>query len=174
MKMVKSLLLGSAAGLVAVSVGQAADLPVKTKPVQYVKVCSLYGAGFYYMPGTDICLKIGGYVRAETTYHSNGNFAAGPTGGDVNNRTTNEFVMRARAYSTADARETAWGTARALCCRRCCHHRRRQRTDSIYSRLQPRLHSMGGNNRWYHPVVLGLHELRCGLLPCLLAELRYR
>ena len=114
MKMVKSLLLGSAAGLVAVSAGQAADLPVKAKPVQYVKVCSLYGAGFYYMPGTDICLKIGGYVRAETTYHSNGNFAAGPTAGDVNNRTTNEFVMRARAYITADAREqTAWGTARA-------------------------------------------------------------
>jgi hypothetical protein len=28
--------------------------------------------------------------------------------------TTNEFVMRARAYITADAREqTAWGTARA-------------------------------------------------------------
>jgi hypothetical protein len=114
MKMVKSLLLGSAAGLVAVSVGQAADLPVKAKPIEYVKVCSLYGAGFYYMPGTDICLKIGGYVRAETTYHSNGNFGQGPTAGDVNNRTTNEFVMRARAYITADAREqTAWGTARA-------------------------------------------------------------
>jgi Porin subfamily len=114
MKMVKSLLLGSAAGLVAVSAGQAADLPVKAKPIEYVKVCSLYGAGFYYMPGTDICLKIGGYARAETTYHSNGNFSAGPTGGDVNNRTTNEFVMRARAYITADAREqTAWGTARA-------------------------------------------------------------
>ena len=114
MKMVKSLLLGSAAGLVAVSAGQAADLPVKAKPVEYVKVCSLYGAGFYYMPGTDICLKIGGYARAETTYHSNGNFAGGPTAGDVNNRTTSEFVMRARAYITADAREqTAWGTARA-------------------------------------------------------------
>jgi hypothetical protein len=66
------------------------------------------------MPGTDICLKIGGYVRAETTYHSNGNFAGGPTTGDVNNRTTSEWVMRARAYITADAREqTAWGTARA-------------------------------------------------------------
>src|SRR6516225_6612209 len=115
MKMVKSLLLlRSAAGLVAVSAGQAADLPVKAKPVEYVKVCSLYGAGFYYMPGTDICLKIGGYVRAETTYHSNGNFAAGPTSGEVFNRTSNEFVMRARAYITADAREqTAWGTARA-------------------------------------------------------------
>jgi hypothetical protein len=114
MKMVKSLLLSSAAGLVAVSAGQAADLPVKAKPVEYVKVCSLYGAGFYYMPGTDICLKIGGYVRAETTYHSNGNSSPGPLAGNVNNRTTNEWFMRARAYITADAREqTAWGTARA-------------------------------------------------------------
>jgi hypothetical protein len=113
-KMLKSLLLGSAAGLVAVSAGQAADLPVKAKPVEYVKVCSLYGAGFYYMPGTDICLKIGGYVRAETTYFSNGNFAAGPVQGNDNNRITSNMVMRARAYITADAREqTAFGTARA-------------------------------------------------------------
>jgi Porin subfamily len=112
-KLVKSLLLGSAAALAAVTAGEAADLPVKAKPVEYVKVCSLYGAGFYYMPGTDICLKIGGYVRAETTYHSNGNFAGGPTAGDVNNRTTSEFVMRARAYITADSREqTAFGAAR--------------------------------------------------------------
>src|SRR5262249_27146390 len=104
MKMVKSLLLGSAAGLVAVSAGQAADLPVKAKPVEYVKVCSLYGAGFYYMPGTDMCIKIGGYVRAEAGYHTNGS---------ANVRTTNELVFRARGYITADAREqTAWGTAR--------------------------------------------------------------
>src|SRR5665647_2763532 len=52
MKMVKSLLLGTAAGLVAMTGAQAADLPVKAKPVQYVKICSLYGAGFYYIPGT--------------------------------------------------------------------------------------------------------------------------
>ncbi len=38
MKMVKSLLLGSAAGLAAVTAGQAADLPVKAKPVEYVKI----------------------------------------------------------------------------------------------------------------------------------------
>jgi hypothetical protein len=114
MKMVKSLLLGSAAGLVAVTAGQAADLPVKAKPVEYVKVCSLYGAGFYYMPGTDICLKIGGYVRAELTWGSNGNMAQGPVQGDFNLRTTSNFAMRARAYITADAREqTAFGTARA-------------------------------------------------------------
>ena len=72
MKMVKSLLLGSAAGLVAVAGAQAADLPVKAKPVQYVKICSLYGAGFYYIPGTDTCLKVGGYVRAETNIQMGG------------------------------------------------------------------------------------------------------
>jgi O-glycosyl hydrolase len=44
MKMVKSLLLGSAAGLVAMAGAQAADLSVKAKPVQYVKVCSLNDA----------------------------------------------------------------------------------------------------------------------------------
>ena len=80
MKMVKSLLLGSAAGLVAVTAGQAADLPVKARPVQYVKVCSLYGAGFYYMPGTDMCLKIGGWVRAEVTHSINGTSTTGLSG----------------------------------------------------------------------------------------------
>src|SRR5271155_1100944 len=113
MKMVKSLLLGSAAGLVAVTAGQAADLPVKAKPVEYVKICSLYGAGFYYMPGTDMCIKIGGYVRAEVTDYSNGNMTQGPVQGNINSRATSNFTMRARAYITADAREqTAYGTAR--------------------------------------------------------------
>ena len=52
---------------------QAADLPVKAKPVQYVKICTLYGVGFYYIPGTDMCIKIGGWVRAEYHYGDNGN-----------------------------------------------------------------------------------------------------
>jgi hypothetical protein len=46
MKMVKSLILGSAAGLLAMSGAQAAGLPVKAKAVEYVRICSLYGAGF--------------------------------------------------------------------------------------------------------------------------------
>ena len=75
MKMVKSLLLGTAAGLVAMTGAQAADLPVKAKPVQYVKICSLYGAGFYYIPGTDTCIKIGGFVRAEVNFNAGGSFA---------------------------------------------------------------------------------------------------
>ena len=33
--------------------------------MQYVKICNLYGDGFYYIPGTNICLKLGGYVRAQ-------------------------------------------------------------------------------------------------------------
>ena len=65
MKMVKSLILGSAAGLLAMGGAQAADLPVKAKAVEYVKICSLYGAGFYYIPGTDTCIKLGGYLRAD-------------------------------------------------------------------------------------------------------------
>ncbi|MGA8974662.1 MAG: porin, partial [Pseudolabrys sp.] len=87
MKMVKSLLLGSAAGLVAVAGAQAADLPVKAAPVQYVKICSLYGVGFYYIPGTDMCIKIGGWVRAEAAWHTN-NSSIGTFVQDLNNRGT--------------------------------------------------------------------------------------
>jgi hypothetical protein len=60
MKMVKSLVLGSAAALAVMGGAQAADLPVKAKAVEYVRICSLYGAGFYYIPGTDTCIKLGG------------------------------------------------------------------------------------------------------------------
>ena len=74
MKMVKSLILGSAAGLVAMSGAQAADLPVKAKAVEYVRICSLYGAGFYYIPGTDTCIKLGGYLRADTTFNGSGDY----------------------------------------------------------------------------------------------------
>jgi porin-like protein len=113
MKMVKGLLLGSAAGLVAVAGAQAADLPVKAKPVQYVKICSLYGVGFYYIPGTDMCLKMGGWVRAEYTYGANGNIAWGWANNNANDRTTNNSTWRARGYITADARnQTEYGTVR--------------------------------------------------------------
>src|SRR5437763_7374851 len=71
MKMVKSLLLGGAAGLVAVASAQAADLPVKAKAVEYVKICTLYGEGFFYIPGTDTCLKIGGWVRGDFYFNQN-------------------------------------------------------------------------------------------------------
>ncbi len=46
--------------------------------MQYVKICSLYGDGFYYIPGTDICLKLGGYVRAQFYYNYGQNATASP------------------------------------------------------------------------------------------------
>ena len=99
MKMVKSLLLGSAAGLVAVVGAQAADLPVKAKPVQYVKICSLYGAGFYYIPGSDICLKIGGYVRADYGWNVTGARTAHYTGAaGAQDRTVSPYSTRHRAH----------------------------------------------------------------------------
>src|SRR5215212_8415146 len=69
MKLIKSLFLGSVAGLAAVAGAQAADLPVKkAAAVEYVRVCSTYGAGFFYIPGTETCLRVGGRVRAEYLY----------------------------------------------------------------------------------------------------------
>jgi hypothetical protein len=113
MKDLRTLLLGSAASLVAVTAGHAADLPVKAKPIEYVKVCSLYGAGFYYMPGTDLCIKIGGWVRIAAGYGVNGNETGGQLNKNLNNRATSNEVFRVRGYITADVRnQTEYGTVR--------------------------------------------------------------
>jgi hypothetical protein len=95
---------------------QAADLPVKAKPVQYVKICSLYGAGFYYIPGTDTCLKIGGWVRQYLGVNANGNLTNGALGTlNVNTRADNNgWTWKSRGYITADARtQTEFGTLRS-------------------------------------------------------------
>ena len=114
MKMVKSLLLGSAAGLVAVAGAQAADLPVKAKPVQYVKICSLYGVGFYYVPGTDMCIKVGGWARFEVGYGYNGSFTTEFYFNNVDNRSTNNNNWRVKGVATFDARSpTEYGTVRS-------------------------------------------------------------
>ncbi|MDX3927367.1 MAG: porin [Shinella sp.] len=64
---IKSLLLGSAAALAAVSGAQAADAIVaaEPEPMEYVRVCDAFGTGYFYIPGTETCLKIGGYVRMD-------------------------------------------------------------------------------------------------------------
>jgi hypothetical protein len=67
---IKSLLLGSAAALLAVSGARAADAVVvaEPEPMEYVRICDVYGAGFYYIPGTETCLKIGGLVRYQIDF----------------------------------------------------------------------------------------------------------
>src|SRR4051812_28815496 len=114
MKMVKSLLLGSAAGLLALSGAQAADLPVKAKAVEYVRICSLYGAGFWYIPGTDTCMKIGGYLRVDVLANTNADDTGNTSGaGGANNRFTNGYTWRSREDLNLDTRTaTEYGVVR--------------------------------------------------------------
>jgi hypothetical protein len=104
MKLVKSLLLGSAAGLCAVAGAQAADLPVrKAAPVEYVRVCTAYGAGFFFIPGTDTCLRVGGRARFEYQYTQ------------FRNRNNSNSGFRGLGRLNIDARtQTSFGTLRAF------------------------------------------------------------
>ena len=117
MRWVNRVLLGSAAGIVAIAGAEAADLPVKAKPVEYVKICSAYGAGFYYIPGTDICLRVGGYAFIEAGWNArNGvpqfyNYNLGDN--LILNNDDNLLGWRTRGLIILDARsQTAIGTVR--------------------------------------------------------------
>jgi hypothetical protein len=116
MSMIKSLILGSAAGLIAVGGAQAADLPVKAKAVEYVRICSLYGAGFFYIPGSDTCIKLGGHLRVDTTF--NGTNYGGPLfngDGGQGNRYRDYFTTRSRLALTVDTRTaTEYGVVRTF------------------------------------------------------------
>jgi hypothetical protein len=114
--MVRNFVLGSAAGLLAIGGAQAADLPVKAKAVEYVRICSLYGAGFFYIPGTDTCIKLGGYLRVDTTF--NGGIHGQPAwSGDLGqqNRYRDYFASRSRLALTIDTRTaTEYGVVRTF------------------------------------------------------------
>jgi hypothetical protein len=117
MKAIRTLILGSAAFLAITSAAQAADLPVKAKPVEYVKVCSLYGAGFFYIPGTDTCIKLSGYVRADVTINGGAAHGQPAWNGDPGqqNRYHNSFVDRSRLFLAVDTRTaTEYGVVRTF------------------------------------------------------------
>jgi Porin subfamily len=104
---IKSLLLGSAAALVAATGARAADMVVapEPEPVEYVRVCDVYGTSFYYIPGTEICLKIGGYFRYD--------IGIGDLFGDKGDEGDDTYHKRARFQLRMDARtETELGTLR--------------------------------------------------------------
>ena len=112
---IKSLLLGSAAALVAVSGARAADaVMAEPEAVEYVRVCDAYGAGFFYIPGTETCLKISGRVRYQIDYDStsfsyqdlNGNNSY-----DVGEPTSNGWRKNASAMLNVTAKsDTELGT----------------------------------------------------------------
>ena len=126
MSLGKSLLLGSAAALAATVGAQAADLPVrKAAPVDYVRVCDWTGVGFFYIPGTDTCIQVGGLVRVEGLFVNNARqfyptatvgqatrlVAAGTT---VPGRAEDSSGFFARGRIAVDTRtQTAYGTLRA-------------------------------------------------------------
>ncbi len=105
---IKSLLLGSAAAMVAVSSAQAADaVVVEAEPVEYVRVCDAYGSGYFFIPGTETCIRFGGYVRS--TY-SKLNVEGDESGADVEST-----QWASRINLDIDIRnETDWGTLRSL------------------------------------------------------------
>lgn len=127
MKLTMSLLLGAAAGIVGVAAAQAADLPSRTKgpAVEYVRICDAYGTGFFYLPGTDTCLKVHGYVRAEYTYGNVARqlnpsrfFGVGLLAGNTNTatkRSQTNNVFHARGVVKEDTRTmTSYGVLRTF------------------------------------------------------------
>lgn len=97
---IKSLLIGSAAALAVVSGAQAADAVVaaEPEPMEYVRVCDAYGTGYFYLPGTETCIKIGGKVRLDKTF--------GKADG-----TRSGYGWRTRGEISVDAKnDSEWGT----------------------------------------------------------------
>jgi Porin subfamily len=117
MKPLKVLVIGSAAVLAVIGDATAADLPVKAKAVEYVRICSAYGAGFWYIPGTDTCMKIGGYLRADTTINGGGAHGQPAWSGDSGqqNRFRDIFISRSRMALTIDTRTASeYGVVRTF------------------------------------------------------------
>jgi hypothetical protein len=105
---IKSLLLGSAAALAVVSGAQAADAVVaaEPEPMEYVRVCDAYGTGFFYIPGTETCLKFGGKIRFDKAviWQDGRNGVTGKKNGEYKEWHT-------RGYLDVEAKnDSEWGT----------------------------------------------------------------
>ena len=61
--------------------------------MEYVRVCDAFGTGYFYIPGTETCLKISGYVRTQLNYGEND---FGDDGTDLNAFTRGQLVFEAK------------------------------------------------------------------------------
>jgi hypothetical protein len=110
---IKSLLLGSAAALIAVSGARAADAVVvaEPEPAEYVKICDVYGSGYFYIPGTETCLRIGGYVRYDIGVGDVGSFDGAKSFDHKDGDEQDTFYKNARfTLKTWTGQETELGT----------------------------------------------------------------
>ena len=106
---VSGLLIGSAAALAVVpATAHAADAIVaaEPEPVEYVRVCDAYGTGYFYIPGTETCLKIEGYIRFQVDVAPDARSSGSPSG-QVNNSDWDAFT-RAQVQFTAKS-DTEYG-----------------------------------------------------------------
>ncbi|MCJ2015187.1 porin [Methylobacterium sp. J-076] len=100
------------AGLLSLP-AEAAELPDRRKMplAESLRVCSAYGQAFFFIPGTDTCLRLSGRTRFEYAYQPSlsrtGN-NAGTTPGDYSG-------FQGRARINLDARtQTAYGALRSF------------------------------------------------------------
>ncbi|MEI9404445.1 porin [Mesorhizobium argentiipisi] len=110
---IKSLLLGSAAALIAVSGARAADAVTvaEPEPAEYVKICDVYGSGYFYIPGTETCLRIGGYVRYDIGIGDVGSFDGAKSVDHQDGDEHSTFYKNARfTLKTWTGQETELGT----------------------------------------------------------------
>ncbi len=109
----KGLMLGVAAAATATT-AQAADLPVAPEPVDYVRVCDAYGSRFYYIPGTETCLRVGGRLRTQFVVNNVLDNDDYDTTAGWQNRGADGYSWLTRGYAYLDARNaTEFGTLRA-------------------------------------------------------------
>ncbi|WP_395447031.1 porin [Aminobacter sp. UC22_36] len=105
----RKVMLGCVLAIGAPHGAQSADAAVaaEPEPIGYVRICDTYGAGFYYLPGTETCLRVGGYIRYEIGV---GDLFGADRDDDGRGDT---YFKRARAALKIDARsETELGTFR--------------------------------------------------------------
>ncbi|MEO5758909.1 MAG: porin, partial [Mesorhizobium sp.] len=93
---------------------RAADAVVvaEPEPAEYVKICDVYGAGYFYIPGTETCLRIGGYVRYDIGVGDREGYPdVSDKFGLPGNRDNGTYFKRARfALKTWTGQETEMGT----------------------------------------------------------------
>ncbi|MBB3524671.1 porin, partial [Rhizobium sp. BK456] len=101
---IRMVLLASAAAFAASTPVLAADAIVaaEPEPVEYVRVCDAYGTGYFYIPGTETCLKIEGYIRFQVDVGDQ------PLNGSVSNDSDWDAKTRGQVQFTAKS-DTEYG-----------------------------------------------------------------
>ncbi|RWO93045.1 porin, partial [Mesorhizobium sp.] len=76
-----------------------------------VKICDVYGAGYFYIPGTETCLRIGGYVRYDIGAGDVGSFDGAESVGHEDGDVQDTWYKNARfTLKTWTGQETELGT----------------------------------------------------------------